>query len=169
MSRPVATAASDGAGETPTMSFEDAVAASKAADLKLSPANVSVCVSVRGHVCVRVFVCAGRVVHVCARRRRHDNVHTPLQSLRLYKYYKQATVGPCNVPKPSMLDFRAHAKWCVWVVQRVVCFATDTDWCGCREAWSSAKDMDQATAKLEYVKAAMDLVPGALALGRCSS
>lgn len=33
--------------------------------------------------------------------------------LKLYGFYKQATCGPCTVPKPGMFDFRGKAKWCV--------------------------------------------------------
>jgi len=34
--------------------------------------------------------------------------------LRFYALFKQATVGPCNVPKPGMLEFVAKAKWQAW-------------------------------------------------------
>uniref|UniRef100_A0A8C6GAB6 Enoyl-CoA delta isomerase 2 n=1 Tax=Mus spicilegus TaxID=10103 RepID=A0A8C6GAB6_MUSSI len=34
--------------------------------------------------------------------------------LRLYALYKQATDGPCNMPKPGMLDFVNKAKWDAW-------------------------------------------------------
>ncbi|RHZ87254.1 hypothetical protein Glove_38g34 [Diversispora epigaea] len=34
--------------------------------------------------------------------------------LKLYGTYKSATIGSCNVPKPSLLDFRARAKWDAW-------------------------------------------------------
>ncbi|KAL7984531.1 hypothetical protein Chor_003101 [Crotalus horridus] len=34
--------------------------------------------------------------------------------LKLYGLYKQATVGPCNIPKPSILDFINKAKWDAW-------------------------------------------------------
>jgi len=36
------------------------------------------------------------------------------QKLRFYAFFKQATVGPCNTPKPGMLDFVAKAKWNAW-------------------------------------------------------
>ena len=29
-------------------------------------------------------------------------------------YLKKATVGPCNAPKPSMVDFVGRAKWNAW-------------------------------------------------------
>ncbi|KAM4705449.1 enoyl-CoA delta isomerase 2-like [Rhinophrynus dorsalis] len=34
--------------------------------------------------------------------------------LKLYALFKQATQGPCNVPKPGMLDFVNKAKWDAW-------------------------------------------------------
>uniref|UniRef100_A0A8C3WE97 Enoyl-CoA delta isomerase 2 n=1 Tax=Catagonus wagneri TaxID=51154 RepID=A0A8C3WE97_9CETA len=34
--------------------------------------------------------------------------------LKLYALYKQATEGPCNVPKPGVLDFVVKAKWDAW-------------------------------------------------------
>ncbi|KAM4688970.1 uncharacterized protein O3C94_007080 [Discoglossus pictus] len=34
--------------------------------------------------------------------------------LKLYALFKQATQGPCNAPKPSMLDFVNKAKWDAW-------------------------------------------------------
>ncbi|KAF4790957.1 Enoyl-CoA delta isomerase 2, mitochondrial [Turdus rufiventris] len=34
--------------------------------------------------------------------------------LKLYALFKQATEGPCNAPKPGMLDFVKKAKWDAW-------------------------------------------------------
>jgi peroxisomal 3,2-trans-enoyl-CoA isomerase len=34
--------------------------------------------------------------------------------LKLYALFKQATVGPCNMPKPGMIDFVNRAKWTAW-------------------------------------------------------
>ncbi|KAM8967870.1 enoyl-CoA delta isomerase 2-like [Pelodytes ibericus] len=34
--------------------------------------------------------------------------------LKLYALFKQATQGPCNAPKPGMLDFINKAKWDAW-------------------------------------------------------
>lgn len=31
-----------------------------------------------------------------------------------YKFYKQATVGDCNIDKPSIFDFTGCAKWNAW-------------------------------------------------------
>ena len=33
------------------------------------------------------------------------------QKLRFYALFKQATVGPCTVPKPGLLEFVNRAKW----------------------------------------------------------
>ncbi|XKL63998.1 hypothetical protein PGB90_006362 [Kerria lacca] len=32
----------------------------------------------------------------------------------LYKFYKQAVCGKCNVPKPSKFNFNAYNKWKLW-------------------------------------------------------
>jgi acyl-CoA-binding protein len=32
------------------------------------------------------------------------------QQLRMYSFFKQATYGPCNIPKPSFFDFVAKQK-----------------------------------------------------------
>ncbi|KAF7649557.1 hypothetical protein LDENG_00139510 [Lucifuga dentata] len=34
--------------------------------------------------------------------------------LKIYALFKQATQGPCNSPKPGMLDFVKKAKWDTW-------------------------------------------------------
>uniref|UniRef100_I3JGR7 Acyl-CoA binding domain containing 5a n=1 Tax=Oreochromis niloticus TaxID=8128 RepID=I3JGR7_ORENI len=34
--------------------------------------------------------------------------------LKFYSYYKQATVGPCNIPRPSFWDVVGKAKWDAW-------------------------------------------------------
>ncbi|XP_065220577.1 acyl-CoA-binding domain-containing protein 6-like [Planococcus citri] len=34
--------------------------------------------------------------------------------LDMYGYYKRATVGPCNTPKPSWFDFSSKVKWKSW-------------------------------------------------------
>uniref|UniRef100_UPI003AAA6FCA enoyl-CoA delta isomerase 2 n=1 Tax=Centroberyx gerrardi TaxID=166262 RepID=UPI003AAA6FCA len=34
--------------------------------------------------------------------------------LQIYALFKQATQGPCNTPKPGMLDFVNKAKWDAW-------------------------------------------------------
>lgn len=34
--------------------------------------------------------------------------------LKLYSYYKQATIGDCNTAQPSMIDFVGIAKWKEW-------------------------------------------------------
>ncbi|KAI0076012.1 Acbp from Moniliophthora Perniciosa [Panus rudis PR-1116 ss-1] len=34
--------------------------------------------------------------------------------LYFYKYYKQATIGDVNTPRPGLLDFTGKAKWDAW-------------------------------------------------------
>lgn len=36
------------------------------------------------------------------------------QLLTLYKYYKQATCGDCNIGCPGVFDPRGRAKWNAW-------------------------------------------------------
>uniref|UniRef100_A0A182P6V8 Acyl-CoA-binding domain-containing protein 6 n=1 Tax=Anopheles epiroticus TaxID=199890 RepID=A0A182P6V8_9DIPT len=36
------------------------------------------------------------------------------QLLQFYGLYKQATVGPCNTPKPAIYSMAARAKWYAW-------------------------------------------------------
>jgi diazepam-binding inhibitor (GABA receptor modulating acyl-CoA-binding protein) len=50
--------------------------------------------------------------------------------LAAYKLYKQATVGDCNTPQPSMFSFTDRAKW---------------------NAWNSAKGMSKADAMRAYI------------------
>ncbi|XP_042559644.1 acyl-CoA-binding domain-containing protein 5-B [Clupea harengus] len=49
----------------------------------------------------------------------------------VYGYYKQATVGPCDIPKPSSWDTEGKAKW---------------------EAWKALGSMAKETAMVEYVQ-----------------
>ncbi len=39
---------------------------------------------------------------------------TDNDKLNMYKYYKQATVGDCNIAEPWSVYFEAHAKWDAW-------------------------------------------------------
>ncbi|XP_012589622.1 PREDICTED: enoyl-CoA delta isomerase 2, mitochondrial isoform X2 [Condylura cristata] len=50
--------------------------------------------------------------------------------LKLYALYKQATEGPCNVPKPGVFDFVNKAKW---------------------DAWSGLGNVSKETARQNYV------------------
>uniref|UniRef100_A0A6M2DRH2 Acyl-CoA-binding domain-containing protein 6 n=1 Tax=Xenopsylla cheopis TaxID=163159 RepID=A0A6M2DRH2_XENCH len=61
-----------------------------------------------------------------------DNAHNMDSSvlLQLYALYKQATVGCCNIPKPSWFRTQDKMKW---------------------EAWSSLKDMPKEIAMEKYI------------------
>ncbi|CAG5896117.1 unnamed protein product [Menidia menidia] len=50
--------------------------------------------------------------------------------LKFYSYYKQATVGPCNIPRPGFWDAVGKAKW---------------------DAWNSLADMPKEEAMTAYV------------------
>lgn len=34
--------------------------------------------------------------------------------LELYKYYKQSTIGDCNIQEPYSIYYKEHAKWKAW-------------------------------------------------------
>ena len=34
--------------------------------------------------------------------------------LSLYAYYKQSTIGNCNLPQPNFYQFEERAKWDAW-------------------------------------------------------
>lgn len=36
------------------------------------------------------------------------------EQLYFYSYYKQATVGDVNIPRPGLMDFTGKAKWDAW-------------------------------------------------------
>uniref|UniRef100_A0A8C1VSP8 Enoyl-CoA delta isomerase 2 n=1 Tax=Cyprinus carpio TaxID=7962 RepID=A0A8C1VSP8_CYPCA len=57
--------------------------------------------------------------------------------LKIYALFKQATQGPCNTPKPSMLDFLNKAKW---------------------DAWKSLGSTSQEEARQQYVDLISSLV-----------
>lgn len=55
---------------------------------------------------------------------------TEEELLVLYKYYKQATVGKCNIARPtSAFDFKGKIKW---------------------DAWNSVKSLSKEDAMLKY-------------------
>ncbi|KAG1929298.1 enoyl-CoA delta isomerase [Pimephales promelas] len=57
--------------------------------------------------------------------------------LKIYALFKQATQGPCNTPKPGMLDFVNKAKW---------------------DAWKSLGSVSQEEARQQYVDLIESLV-----------
>uniref|UniRef100_W5LII7 Enoyl-CoA delta isomerase 2 n=1 Tax=Astyanax mexicanus TaxID=7994 RepID=W5LII7_ASTMX len=57
--------------------------------------------------------------------------------LKIYALFKQATQGPCNTPKPGMLDFVNKAKW---------------------DAWKSLGSVSQEDARQKYVDLISSLV-----------
>ncbi|XP_076827280.1 enoyl-CoA delta isomerase 2 [Brachyhypopomus gauderio] len=57
--------------------------------------------------------------------------------LKIYALFKQATQGPCNTPKPGMLDFVNKAKW---------------------DAWKSLGSLSQEQAREQYVDVIKSLV-----------
>ncbi|XP_054015440.1 acyl-CoA-binding domain-containing protein 6-like [Hylaeus anthracinus] len=58
--------------------------------------------------------------------------------LRFYALYKQATVGPCNVPKPTWYQVQARQKW---------------------EAWKNLNDMSHDDAMNNYILELTNISP----------
>ncbi|XP_003468868.2 enoyl-CoA delta isomerase 2 isoform X2 [Cavia porcellus] len=58
--------------------------------------------------------------------------------IKLYALYKQATEGPCNVPRPPVLDFVSKAKW---------------------DAWNALGSLPKETARQNYVDLVSSLSP----------
>lgn len=59
--------------------------------------------------------------------------------LFFYGRYKQSTIGPCNVDKPSFFDFTGKEKW---------------------NAWKNMGDMTKECAKDEYIQKLCSVDPG---------
>lgn len=57
--------------------------------------------------------------------------------LDFYKFYKQATLGDCTVPEPSLFSFADNAKW---------------------KAWNSLKGMSKEDAMIAYIRYAKQYV-----------
>jgi len=60
--------------------------------------------------------------------------------LYFYSYYKQATVGDVNVPRPGLLDFTGKAKW---------------------DAWNERKGTSEETAWDKYVEKLIEILKAA--------
>ena len=58
--------------------------------------------------------------------------------LHFYARYKQATEGPCNIPKPGFFDFKGKQKW---------------------DAWKNMGEMNKDNAMMEYVEAMRETDP----------
>lgn len=57
--------------------------------------------------------------------------------LTLYAFYKQSTVGNCNIEKPGILDPKGRRKW---------------------DAWKKLKGVDKYDAMEKYFNHAMNLI-----------
>ncbi|KRY82926.1 Enoyl-CoA delta isomerase 2, mitochondrial [Trichinella pseudospiralis] len=62
---------------------------------------------------------------------------SPKHQLKLYAFFKQATVGPCNIDRPSSFDVVNLAKW---------------------NAWSSLGTMNSDEAKRKYIECVETLI-----------
>jgi acyl-CoA-binding protein len=50
--------------------------------------------------------------------KQSKNIKDDNMKLKIYGYYKQATLGDCNVEKPQMFDFIGKSKWSAWDLLR---------------------------------------------------
>tara|TARA_Y100000389_G_scaffold91703_1_gene88305 strand:- start:1255 stop:1515 length:261 start_codon:yes stop_codon:yes gene_type:complete len=57
--------------------------------------------------------------------------------LELYKYYKQYTIGDCNIERPSIYQITDNHKW---------------------NAWNNIKNMDKNTAMNNYIRIANNIL-----------
>ncbi|KAH9995656.1 acyl CoA binding protein-domain-containing protein [Russula compacta] len=80
---------------------------------------------------------------------------TQEEQLYFYSYYKQATVGDVDIPRPGLLDFTGKAKWDAWNERKGL---------SKEEAWAKyvekllvileAAGTDEAKGHIEEIKAA---------------
>lgn len=63
---------------------------------------------------------------------------TDEEKLCFYKYYKQATIGDCNTPRPGMFQLQQKYKW---------------------DAWNSVAGMSKEDAMKAYVELLDKLAP----------
>eukprot|EP00698_Gefionella_okellyi_P021563 TRINITY_DN7020_c0_g1_i2.p1 TRINITY_DN7020_c0_g1~~TRINITY_DN7020_c0_g1_i2.p1 ORF type:complete len:323 (+),score=69.76 TRINITY_DN7020_c0_g1_i2:26-970(+) len=70
-----------------------------------------------------------------------------INQLRLYALFKQATVGACNIPRPSMIDITGTSKWDVW------------------NALGSMSQPDATAAYIEFVRALVEAAGGVVGDG----
>ncbi|XP_037939211.1 acyl-CoA-binding protein-like [Teleopsis dalmanni] len=66
----------------------------------------------------------------CEKAKAFTKKPTDSEFLEFYGLYKQATVGDCNIGKPSAIDLTAKAKF---------------------DAWNQHKGMSQDAAKAAYI------------------
>jgi diazepam-binding inhibitor (GABA receptor modulating acyl-CoA-binding protein) len=70
--------------------------------------------------------------------------------LKFYAFFKQATVGPCNTPKPGFFSsFADSSKW----------YSVRLTLTPVRNAWKSLEGMNHSEAKLQYVALLDSLQP----------
>lgn len=75
--------------------------------------------------------------------------------LKLYGFFKQATVGKCNTSRPGFFDFVGKSKWFVFR-----CVGFFPDHLRNRDAWNKLGTMEAEEAKIAYVQTADALAPG---------
>ena len=80
--------------------------------------------------------------------------------LQLYGLYKQATVGACDAPAPSRLDFVARAKWCGFMLTDGAAGAHFASCLCCRQQWQQLGQLPRRDAMAAYLLLASQLAEG---------
>lgn len=75
---------------------------------------------------------------MCAAFLRTHSISSNEEKLQIYSQFKQATVGDCNISKPSFFDFAGQAKW---------------------EAWKKLEGKTQKEARAAYIRHVLDRYP----------
>ncbi|CRG97685.1 acyl-CoA binding protein, putative [Plasmodium gallinaceum] len=68
---------------------------------------------------------------------KDENISVEIK-LELYKYFKQSTIGNCNISAPSFFKFEEKKKY---------------------EAWKSVENLSMEDAKMKYVEIVTSLYP----------
>lgn len=70
--------------------------------------------------------------------------------LTFYGLYKQATVGPCNEPRPSIFNYINRAKWYFSKIEIFLFFLWRIN-PGFRDAWDKCRPMSKQAAMVAYI------------------
>lgn len=93
--------------------------------------------------------------------------------LKLYGLFKQATVGPCDAPKPGMFDLKGKSKWYTnssrtshvhindpsWSLEPSPFYALSLSAYCSRSAWKELGSMAQEDAMVRYIETVASVQP----------
>ncbi|THH18494.1 hypothetical protein EW146_g2520 [Bondarzewia mesenterica] len=104
------------------------------------------------------------------------------EQLYFYSYYKQATVGDVNIPRPGLMEFTGKAKWCVLRLtlipttrilnhsllcdvfglddasSRIMRADCDLHFVGFRDAWKKVEGTSKEDAYAKYVEKLLEVL-----------